>query len=185
VDEKRAQFYPFHAINDFMRSDYRLEVVRSTLLTLHSLPEELRAHIDRLTRKAVQVSGFRNSAKAPVHLRIKPTAEAFEKNPQLVAAILSAWSMAHAELRQQVYDILKARNWEVLPPEADRTKLPGFLIKWPKGEDFDILYEAFSETHPDSKASRDDISLMVVWISTRLPYKTEENEAGEEKEIPA
>jgi hypothetical protein len=170
MDEKKAQFLPFHAINEFMRPDFRLEVVRKTLYALPDLPENFRLPIDHITKKVVNVPGFRNSLKAPIALRVRPTAEAFEKNPDLVAAILSAWAESRAELRQQVYDLLVSRDWKVLPPETDRTKIPGFLTRWPEGEDFDLLNKAFSEKFPEMQTSSDDVSLMVVWISGRLPY---------------
>lgn len=178
MDDKKVQFYPFQALNDFMRDDYRIKVLRSTLSALNSLPPEYQTPIDQMTKKLVQAPGFRNSAKAPINVRIRPLADAFQKNAKLAAAILHAWGEIHTELRQQTYDLLKARNWEVLPPEADRTKLPGFLIRWPKGEDFDTLIAAFKEMYPSSVASDDDISLMVVWVSTRLPYHVE----GEEEQ---
>jgi hypothetical protein len=72
-----------------------------------------------------------------------------------------------------VYDLLVARGWELLPPEADRTVLPGFLTKWPKGETFEVLNEVFLKMYPGTQASDDDISLMVVWLSGRLPYQFE------------
>jgi hypothetical protein len=182
MDQEKAQFLPFHAINEFMRPDFRLEVVRSALYALPNLPEDFRPPIDRLTRKVVQVPGFRNSVKAPTALKVKPTAEAFEKSSDLVAAVLSAWAEAHPELRQQVYDLLVSRDWKVLPPEADRTKIPGFLTRWPKGEDFDVLNNAYAEKYPGSQTSNDQVSLMVVWISSRLPYQLvgEEHQADEE-----
>jgi hypothetical protein len=183
MDQEKAQFLPFHAINEFMRPDFRLEVVRSTLYALPNLPEGFRPPIDRLTRKVIQVPGFRNSVKAPTALKVKPTAEAFEKSSDLVAAVLSAWAEAHPELRQQVYDLLVSRDWKVLPLEADRTKIPGFLTRWPKGEDFDVLNNAYIEKYPGSQTSSDQVSLMVVWISGRLPYQLvgeEEGQADEE-----
>jgi hypothetical protein len=182
MNDKKAQFLPFHTINEFMRNDYRANVVRYTLNTMPALPDEIRSPVERLTRKAVKVPGFRNSAKAPASMRVKPTIEAFEKNPTLVAAILSAWCEAHAELRQQVYDLLTERGWEVLPPEADRTKLPGFITRWPKGEDFETLNAAFVEMYPDLQIESDDVSLMVVWVSVRLPYDIEEDEEGENED---
>jgi hypothetical protein len=184
VDDKKVQFFPFNAINDFMRPDYRLEVVRVVLNALPGLPEELRAHLDRLTRKIVQVSGFRNSAKAPVNLRVRPTAEAFEKNPHLVASILAAWSYKHTTLQQQVYSLLISRNWDILPPDADRTKLPGFLTKWPRNENFDTLNIAFTEKFPEAQFTKDDISLMTVWLSNRLPYNLSQEEESQETPIP-
>lgn len=176
TDDKKVQFLPFHAINEFMRNDYRLAVVRTTLNSYASLPEEMRAPIDKLIRKVVQVPGFRNSAKAPTNLKVRPTAEAFEKNPRLVAAILAAWSELHAESRQKVHDLLTARGWDILPVDADRTKLPGFLITWPQGEEFEVLNKAFDAMYPGDQISSDDISLMVVWISGRLPYQIDEQE---------
>lgn len=176
MNREKIQFLPFHAINDFMRTDYRLDVIRTTLNALPGLPDDLRAPIDRLTRRVVKVPGFRNSTKAPASMKVKPTAEAFEKSPDLVAAILAAWSAAHPDLRQQVFDLLTSRGWEVLPIEADRTKLPGFLTKWSKGDDFEALNTAFMEKFPDAPANSDDISLMVVWMSGRLPYELEEEE---------
>jgi hypothetical protein len=171
MSDKQVQFYPFHAINDFMRDDFRLEVVRQTLQGLPDLPDEVRAPIERLTRKSVQIQGFRNPAKAPTAVRLRPTAESFAKSPQMCAAILAAWAEIHALLRQRMYDFLISRGWEVLPPEADRTKLPGFLIKWPDGEDFDTLNSAFRETNPEMEETEDNISLMAVWIAGRLPYQ--------------
>ena len=177
-EEKKIAFLPFHALNEFMVDDYRLTVVRTALQALPNLPENLREPFEQLTRKIVRVPGFRSSLKAPSQLKARPMAEAFEKNPELVAAVLAAWAEAQTELRTKVYNLLQARGWEVLPPEADRTVLPGFLTRWPKGETFEVLTEAFQEMYPGTEASSDDISLMVVWLSGRLPYQFE----GEDEE---
>jgi hypothetical protein len=179
-EHKHASFLPFHAINEFMRPDYRAEVVRAALQALPTLPEEQRAQIEKLTRRSVKVPGFRNSAKAPAALRVKPTVEAFEKSSGLVAAILSGWSETHPQLRSEINDLLTGRGWEVLPVEADRTKIPGFLTRWPKGENFETLTSAYAERFPESTAGSDDVSLMVVWLSGRLPYEIAgDDEPGE------
>ena len=174
-DQKQAQFLPFHAINEFMRSDFRYEVIRSALQAVEAAGEN-RARLDQLTRKHVSVPGFRNSAKAPLGLRVKPTAEAFEKSPQLVAAILSAWAAARPELASRVHQLLTERDWKILPLEAERSKLPGFLTHWPKGEDFETLVQAYQAAFPDANETSDEISLMVVWLSDRLPYDLDEND---------
>lgn len=164
-------FLPFNAINEFMRSDYRLQVVRNVLEALPGLPEEYRLPIDRLTRQQVTVPGFRNSAKAPVPIRARAISDkSFEKSPEMAAAILAAWSVTHPHLRIQVFDLLISREWELLPAEANRAQMPGFLTEWPAGETFETLNAAFQEQYPDSGASEDDISLMIVWLSGRLPY---------------
>lgn len=180
MSEKTAEFLPFHALNEFMRPDYRLTVVRSALTALPKLPGTFRSPIDKLTRKIVHVPGFRDGTQAPPSLKVAPVADAFQKSPELVAAILSAWAEVHTDLRAQVFALLQGRGWELLPPEADRTKLPGFMTTWPKGEDFDVLNKAFSEAHPGHEATSDDVSLMIVWLSVRLPLPEEDDAAGEE-----
>lgn len=181
MTDDQAEFLPFHALNEFMRPDYRLAVVRAALTALPQLPAPMRAPIDALTKQIVRVPGFRNSLQAPLPLRAGPIAAAFEQSPELVSAILAAWAESHTDLRQNVYDLLKARNWEILPPDADRTKLPGFLTHWPDGEDFETLNKAFAELYPDTTANSDDVSLMVVWMSGRLPYHDHDGDT-EDKE---
>ena len=175
--DKEVSFYPYHAINEFMTDEYRDTVVRSVLLAHATLPEEYVSSIDRNIKKTVHIPGFRNSAKAPAQLRVKPAIDSFQKNPALVAAILAAWAELHADLRLQVYDLLVSRGWELLPIEADRTKLPGFLTTWPKGDDFEALYQVFTTTFPDTIIEINDVSLMIVWLSGRLPYEFVEKES--------
>ena len=168
-NEKEVSFLPFHALNHFMRDDFRRDVVRSAVLGMANLPGGLRSAIDRQVKRHVSVPGFRNSVKAPPALKARHLPDAFENQPDLVAAILAAWAEVRAGLRQEVFDLLTERGWELLPLDADRTKLPGFLTVWPEGEDFDVLNQAYAEKYPDSAATTDEVSLMAVWISTRLP----------------
>ena len=181
MSEKKQEFLPFHAINEFMRDDYRLAVVRITLHGAAQLPAEFRQAIEKQTKRSVQVPGFRNSTLAPSGLRVTPTANAFEKNPELAGAILAAWAEIQNELRQQVFNLLTERGWDLLPIEVNSAKLPGFLTHWPKGEDFAGINKAFSEKYPLSAVNADDISLMTVWLGDRLPYNVE----GEEQENAA
>jgi hypothetical protein len=165
-----------------MREDYRLAVIRATLHAVNQLSPEYREAIEKQTKRTVKVAGFRNSSLAPVGVRIQPTAEAFEKSPDMVGAILAAWSETHLELRQQVFDLLTERGWKLHPMEVNRAKLPGFSLHWPKGEDFGIITKAFQEKYPLSEASTDDISLMTVWLGDRLPYQVAEEESETESE---
>lgn len=184
MNDKQVQFLPFHAINDFMLDDYREQVIRLVLSSAAQLPQPQQISLEKLTRKRISVPGFRNSAKAPVNLRIKGAIESFEKSPPLAAAILSAWAELHPELRQQVYDLLIAQEWEILPIDADRTKLPGFLPFWPFAQNFDSLYQAYQAAYPESTLEQNDVSLMVVWLSTRLPYhKGDDAEEQEDRSM--
>ena len=88
-----------------------------------------------------------------------------------MAIILEAWSQSKDELRSQVYELLIERDWKMLPLEIDRSKLPGFLPHWPEGDDYEVLYDLYSEAFPKSTASIDETSLMAVWLSGRLPIE--------------
>jgi hypothetical protein len=182
--KKQAEFIPFHAINEFMRNDYRLTEIRTALSALSGLERGLSAPIDRLTKKLVRVPGFRNSVKAPVSVKAVAMVKPFEKSPKLVAAILAAWAESKAELRQQVYNLLTGREWKILPVEADRTKLPGFLTRWPEEDSFEVLYTAYTEANPDYDASIDDVSLMVTWLAGRLPIEKISKDELSEPEGP-
>jgi hypothetical protein len=165
-------FLPFYAINKYIRDEYRLSVIRSTIQAIPDLPAGLRSTIERIIRQSVNVPGFRNGAKAPSGLLIKPLVSAFEKKSVVVAAILAAWVEIHTGLRDQVFSLLKARNWDMHPVDADRMNLPGFIPNLPAGENFESLTQAFIEMFPDEKVESDDVLLMSVWLSGRLPYKT-------------
>jgi hypothetical protein len=78
---------------------------------------------------------------------------------------------------------LTERDWQILPVNTDRAKLPGFLTDWPETETYDVLDQAYSEKYADSTASEDDVRLMIVWIGNRLPYPvtdTDDEDAHEE-----
>jgi hypothetical protein len=171
MTEKEASMIPFQALNEFMRPDFRMSVVRTTLNSLTDLPDDYRNAIDKLVKKTVRIPGFRNSGKAPAALKAGPLAQTFEKNPDMVAAVLSAWAEFHAPLRQQIHDLLAERGWDLLPLQAERKKLPGFFIKWPKDESFETLNQVYTERYPDSQYDSDQVSLMIVWVSMRLPYE--------------
>jgi len=170
-EKKQISFIPFHAINEFMRNDFRLNVIRTVLIALPELDRKQSMVIDSLTRKYVKVAGFRNSAKAPVMVKAVAMVKAFEKQPKLVAAIIDAWAETLPELRRSVFDLLVGRDWKILPLEADRTKLPGFLTRWPSEDDYEVLYAALTEAYPQINVSIDETSLMVVWIAGRLPIE--------------
>lgn len=175
MNDQKVQFLPFHAINEFMRNDYRLGVVRMVLSNAASMPEGARGRLNQLIKQHVSVPGFRNSAQAPASLKVKPFVAAFEKSSDVAGFTLQAWADLNPDLRSRAYDLLKSREWELLPPETDRSKLPGFLTVWPKGEDFEALNKAYAEAYPEAHEEEDDVSLMIVWLSGRLPYQQEED----------
>ena len=170
-EKSKLEFIPFHAINEFMRTDFRMTVLRSALLAMGDLSPQTQASVDRLTKKYVKVPGFRNSAKAPASVKAVGMVKPFEKEPKLVAAILSAWVEAHPELTNQIFEILSGFGWKLLPLEAPRTRLPGFLTQWPEEEDYEMIYNTYTENFPERAHSVDEVSLMAVWLAMRLPVE--------------
>ena len=172
IEEKpKLEFIPFNAINEFMRTDYRMILLRNTMLALPELSLKTQTSINKLTKKHVKVPGFRNSAKAPASVKAVSMVKPFEKQPKLVSAVISAWAEANSEMRQQVFRLLSGFGWKLLPVEADRTRLPGFLAQWPEEHDFEVIYDGITESYQDSEYSIDDVSLMAVWLSVRLPIE--------------
>ncbi len=181
MDDKQVQFLPFNAINEFMLSDYRQIVIQNVLSSYDRLPGERRSALNSIIKKRVQVPGFRNSVQAPALVKARASVSVFERRPEYVAQILQGWSELRPELRQKVYDFLKGREWDLLPPEADRTRLPGFMIVWPEGETYDVLGEAYNQAYPDDEVQENDLRLMIVWLANRLPYDMDEDEAAPEQ----
>jgi len=168
-NSSKLEFIPFNAINEFMRSDYRMIFLRSTMLALPDLSPKTQASINKMIKRYVNVPGFRNSTKAPASVKAVSMVKPFENQSKLVATIISGWAEYNSELRQQVFDILSDLNWKLLPSDSDRTRLPGFLTQWPEEDDYEIIYEDFIEANPESPYGIDDVSLMAVWLSLRLP----------------
>jgi hypothetical protein len=202
---EKTEFLPFNAINEFMRPDFRLNVIRDTLNSQSSLDEQLTNELNQQIKKNVSIPGFRSSDKAPTLVKVVPTSKAFEKKPDLVAIILACWAEIHSQLRDEVYSVLRARNWKILPEgdltlsrelitttvkewpvfplSMNRAKLPGFYTHWPKGEDFEAIYTQYNELYPEAEAGIDKVGLMAVWLTMRLPYHVDEISEDEDKQI--
>jgi len=180
--DKKARFLPFHAINEYMLDDYRQLVIQSVLGNFNKLSEERQRKIKSLIKNLVRVQGFRNSSVAPLPLKINGCIDTYKKSHEFVAQILAAWSEINFETKKTIFHYLEERSWKLLPIEADRSLLPGFMLEWPKEDSFEILIDSFREKYPDYSLSDDDVSLMVVWLSNRLPYEMVEGLFQEEKE---
>jgi hypothetical protein len=175
-NKQTAEFLPFNAINQFMLPDYRQNVLRQVLGSLDQLPPSQKAGLISSIKRLFTVPGFRNATNAPLSIKVKGAVAPFEKNSVFTAQVLASWSELHSDLMQQVYHLMIDRKWELLPLDADRTKIPGFLTRWPKGETYEILNQTYAEAYPQSSASEDDVRLMVVWISGRLPFELVDTE---------
>jgi hypothetical protein len=170
VDEKKVQIIPFHALNEFMRDDYRLSVLQEVMTHFEDCDKDKILRVNRLFVKGVQIPGFRNSSLAPVAVRVKQSVSLFEKSPEFAALIIECWSERHQPLKETVWQLLETKNWKPLPVKTDRTQLPGFMVNWPKGDTFDLFINSIKESNPELNESDDNVSLMVVWVGNKLPY---------------
>lgn len=172
TEARKASFLPFHAINDFMVDDYRQQVFQRVLDGYEQLSSATLSRLNASIKRHVQVPGFRNSAKAPKALILRHLAKPFEKSSELAAAVLAAWAEMNSTLSTKVFDLLTSRGWELLPADADRTRLPGFFTRWPTNENYDTVFAALQQAYPGEEFNQDDVSLMSVWLSMRLPYES-------------
>lgn len=167
----KVKFIPFHAINEFMTEQYQLEVLLAVFVNLDKVPADYRRTIQDYVRKEVRVPGFRNANQAPPAMQAKSSIRVFERRPEFVAAVLAGWAEMQPEFCNSVYEFLLERGWKLLPLDANRTKLPGFLTRWSNAEGFETLTAAYREQYPEWQGADNDISLMVVWLSGRLPVE--------------
>lgn len=184
---KEAKFLPWAALNEFMVDSFRTAVVRRAMTSMQQVGGKHKATIQRIVRNKATVPGFRNAGKAPLPLQIQPAAIVFTKESELVGAVLAVWAETVPDLRDGVHAFLATRNWPLLPADADRTLIPGWLMDWPEKDDLQTLGEAYlAATYPnnDSPYTRDDACLMICWMSGRLPVNLPEDEDGPE-ETPA
>jgi hypothetical protein len=177
MDDKKVKFIPFHAINEFMLDDYRKAVIHDVFANLEKIPTDGRNSLMGAVRKYINIPGFRNSASAPALIKAKNAVTPFERNPEFTAQILNCWASVHVSLAEQVYAVLQSKGWEVLPVDANRTKLPGFLTTWPEGQNYDTLGDAFKAMYPDQQVDENDLRLMAVWISGCLPLDSSDVES--------
>lgn len=169
MNDQHARFLPFHAVNEFLLTDYRLKLIQTVLAENDKLSGERRAEINRLVKRLVKVPGFRNSILAPAPVKARAAVSAFEHSAEFCASILAGWAELNSDLARKVFDLLTARGWKLLPLEADRTKLPGFLARWPQAETFDVLDQAYQQAYQGDGEHEYDINLMIAWIWGRLP----------------
>jgi len=167
VSEKSYQ--PYKAINVFFEREYLELVIREILEGLESLNKEEQAKFNSFFRRHVTVLGFRNSLRAPLSLKTHAFASAFEEKEDVIPYTLSTWTKIKSNLSTQVKEWLESEGWTNLALERDFSVDEGFLSQWPEGFNFEEIEEKFQKAYPEESPSRDDLILMVIWISGNLP----------------
>lgn len=159
----------YKAINVYIEQDY-LEKVMGTVLTgVKKLPKQDQIDFSRFMRKYVKILGFRDPSRAPLPLQINALTTAFEEKDEVVPFTLSVWAKVNKKLAKQVKTWLDGEGWKDLDTAREYSEDGGFVAEWPKKLTFDKLVKDFQKTDPDAKFDRDDLILMVLWVSGKLP----------------
>lgn len=162
-------YLPYKAINIFMDRDYLEQVISEILQGLSSLPKEDQIAFTNQFRKYVNVLGFRNPVRAPFSLQVKAYISAFEDKDEVIPFTLTTWAKLKPDFADQVKSWLEAEDWENLTHTRVYNENEGFKQEWPEDLSFDDIEEKFKQANPDQAFSRDDLILMVLWITGCLP----------------
>ena len=161
--------YPYKAINVYLEREYLEQLLEWVLKHKETLSkQEVIEFIDEF-RKHVTILGFRNPVRAPITLQVNAYASAFEQKDDVIPFTLSTWAKTQPDLAEKVKLWLVDEGWDNLALERQFDENEGFNNNWPDKLSFDELVEKFTKANPDFKFSRNDLILMVLWISGRLP----------------
>jgi len=160
---------PYKAINVFIEEDYLQKVLEIVLSSLSKMEKGDRISFINDFKQYVSVLGFRNPIRAPLTIQVKAYLSAFEAKDEVIPFTLSAWAKLNAALADLVKNYLDSEGWKELMIERKFNEGDGFLNDWPEKLTFDKLVKNFKKANPDADFSRDDIILMALWISGKLP----------------
>lgn len=163
------EYLPFKTINVFVDNEFLQRTVSDVLKNLPELSKEEQISFNTLFREYVNVLGFRNPMRAPMSLRINAYVKAFQEKEEVVPFTLSTWTKINGDLAEKVKAWLKSEGWENLRLERRFGEDEGFIQDWPSALTFDKLVNDFRKSHPNLDYDENDIILMVLWISGKLP----------------
>ncbi len=163
------EYLSYKAINVFIDQESLENVMHEVLAGLKELPKDEQISFSKSYKKFVKVLGFRDPMRAPLPLRVNALVSAFEDKDEVVPFTLSTWMKIKPDLAETVRAWLEAEGWKDLAMEREYEEIEGFLAKWPKKLTIDKLVKKFQKDNPDVSFERDELILMVLWISGQLP----------------
>lgn len=164
----------FKTINVFVERDFLESKLESILQNINKLHKDDQIAFSNQFKKYVNVLGFRNPVRAPLPLQVNAYASAFEEKEEIVPFTLSIWTKLNQDFANQVKNWLDAEGWQDLSLERTFEDSEGFINDWPKKLTLDKLVKKFEKDNPDMTFSRDDLILMVMWVSGQLPPDQQE-----------
>lgn len=160
---------PYKTINVFMEQDYLEEMVGDILTGVKNLDKAEQIAFSQFFKKNVKVLGFRDPTRAPITLQTRALASAFIANDDVIPETLSVWTRIHDADAQKVQTWLSDKGWTGLAVSRAFNESEGFLDDWPEDVTFDQLVDDYRKDHPKDDISRDDLILLILWISGKLP----------------
>ena len=170
MSEETKDFLPIKAINVYMQPDFKRSVIDEVLSNTEQLSDQNRRKLLMAVKRYVRVKGFRNPNTAPLSMKTKAFFEAFEKESALIRITLDLWAAFHEQLATNIKDLLEKAKWRFQPlDEGIRDDGAAFIVGWPEGQNFETIYKAYTSQFADTPASKDEVSLMTIWVSGLLP----------------
>jgi hypothetical protein len=160
---------PFKTINVYINQDYLESIMKAVLTGFKKFSKQEQIDFTRFLRKYVKILGFRDPSRAPLSLQINALAKAFEEKDEVVPVVLSIWTKVNKKLAGDVKAWLEENKFKNIEMEREYSEDAGFTPDLAKKWKFEKVEKDFSKTNPDTKFERDDLILMVLWLSGRLP----------------
>ena len=160
---------PLISLNVFLLPDFRREILTTVLDQKDDLSPEIKQEFRQAIKEFVKISGFRNPLAAPQALQVRAMESPFEKESRFVKAILSSWADINSDLQAKVQAVLPELGFEPndqapLYPDPENA----FAVGWPEDLSFEKLADLVKQK-TETDASSNEISLMTVWLTGRLP----------------
>jgi len=160
---------PLISLNVFLLPDFRREILTTVLNQKDNLPPEIKQEFRQAIKEFVKISGFRNPLAAPQALQVRAMESPFEKESRFVKAILSSWADINSDLQPKVQALIPELGFEPndqapLYPDPENA----FAVGWPEDLSFEKLADLVKQK-TETDASSNEISLMTVWLTGRLP----------------
>ena len=164
-----SSLLPMISLNVFLLPDFRREILTTVLNQKDNLPPEIKQEFRQAIKEFVKISGFRNPLAAPQALQVRAMESPFEKESRFVKAILSSWADINSDLQPKVQALIPELGFEPndqapLYPDPENA----FAVGWPEDLSFEKLADLVKQK-TETDASSNEISLMTVWLTGRLP----------------
>ncbi|MFZ3069812.1 MAG: hypothetical protein WA110_01640 [Anaerolineaceae bacterium] len=163
-------YKPFVALNVYLVTPFRQEILAKVVDNLSALPDEQRRLLVDNVKEYVRISGFRNPFAAPQSLLLRKMEQPFEQDSRFLKQVLAAWVLINQELQPAVATALESWTFEKndqapVYPDPENA----FLIGWPNGLSYEKLEEGVRKQGANITASRDEIALMTIFTTGCLP----------------